>query len=334
MLCVVDDAHRLDDASARALLFVARRLQAERVALIIAARDGDVHGFDAPGLAELTLAGLTPAAAAQRLAESAGPGVTPQVCEWLTERTGGNPLALLELPPALSAAQLAGQEPLPASLPLTQGVERAFLDRVNRLSPAVRSLLTVAAADDTGRLATVRAAAGALGIDPGSLDEAERSGLLRVRGADVEFRHPLVRSAVYAGVTTRARQDAHAALARVLEEAGDADRHAWHRAAATVEPDEAVARALEAAAGRAAARGATGTPCWTVTRRNGTSSRHWSTTPRGDGRSNAAEPRWRTANSCAGAGAGSTPGLTCACTCSGPRPTLSSMPANRSRQEA
>jgi DNA-binding CsgD family transcriptional regulator/tetratricopeptide (TPR) repeat protein len=261
VLCVVDDAHWLDEPSAQTLIFVARRLEAEQVALLLAARDGEVGALDTSGLPELPVGDLSVAAATDLIAERAGAAVTPEVCRWLVERTGGNPLALIELPPALRPEQLRGAEPLPMSLPLTRGVERAFLDRVNRLPAAVRMLLAVAAADDTGRQAVVRAAAATLGIASEALGLAERSGLLRVDGPEIEFRHPLVRSAVYQGATTQDRQDAHGALARTLAAAGDQDRYAWHRAAATAQPDESAAAALDAAAQRSAARGALESAC-------------------------------------------------------------------------
>jgi hypothetical protein len=247
VLALVDDAHWLDEASAAALLFVARRLQAERVALLFAAREGDVRRFDSGDLPSLPVHGLDAAAAAV-LAERAGVHVPAVVGEQLVVRTGGNPLALVELPGALSASQLAGDAPLPAQLPVTEGVERVFLDRARRLSEPARTLLLVMAADDSGRLAAVRAAAAHLGVEDAVLDAVERSGLVRVRDGQVELRHPLVRSAVYDAATSAARRRVHRVLA---ETATDADRRAWHLAAATEEPDEKVAEELERAGERA-----------------------------------------------------------------------------------
>ena len=261
VLCVVDDAQWLDDASAQAFVFVARRLQAERIALVVAARDGDERRFDAPGLPELEVVGLAAAAAASLLAERGGAAVAPEVCDRLVERTGGNPLALIELPPFLTPAQLSGADALPSPLPLTARVEAVFLDRANRLPSAAQTCLLVAAADDTGGLASLRAAALTLGAGDDALDAAERSQLLDVRGRAVEFRHPLIRTAIYSGATTGRRQAAHAALARVFADAGDEDRRTWHLAAAAVEPDEAVAAQLERAAERARARGGPEAAC-------------------------------------------------------------------------
>ncbi|SNS98462.1 AAA ATPase domain-containing protein, partial [Geodermatophilus saharensis] len=197
VLAVVDDAHWLDDASAAALLFAARRLQAERVALLFAVRDGEGRSFDAPDLPTVVLGGITGAAAGALLAARSGAAVDPGVRDRLVTATGGNPLALGELADALTADQLAGRAPLPAQLPLTGGVERAFLDRFRRLGEPAQRFLLVAAADDTGRPAVVRDAAERLGAGDDALDEAERAGLLRVEEGVVSLYHPLVRSAVY-----------------------------------------------------------------------------------------------------------------------------------------
>jgi DNA-binding CsgD family transcriptional regulator len=255
VLCVVDDAHWLDEASTAALLFVARRLGPERVALLFAARDGDVRRFESGELPELVVGGIDAIAATALLTDQAGVPVADDVRNRLMRQTGGNPLALVELPGSLTPAQLSGREPLPADLPLTEGVQRVFLDRSRRLSTAAQTLLCVAAADDSTRVSVVRQAAGLLGVGPGALAEAEESGLLTVDGTDIGFRHPLVRSAVYQGAATHVRQQAHRALAQVMTGGQDADRRAWHLAAAVDEPDDSVVVALDDAARRAAARG-------------------------------------------------------------------------------
>lgn len=255
VLCVIDDAHWLDDASSAALLFVARRLGPERIALLFAAREGDMRRFDSEGLAELEIGGLDAEAAGALLDERAGIPVSAAVRDALMRQTGGNPLALVELPTALSAAQLSGGQPLPAELPLTEGVQRIFLDRSRHLGPAAQTLLLVAAADDSTRSSIVRQAGAVLGAGPEALDEAERSGLLRVRGSQLELRHPLVRSAIYQGVTSSARREVHSALAQVMVTADDADRRAWHLAAAVDEPDDAVVAELDGVAQRAQQRG-------------------------------------------------------------------------------
>ena len=164
-------------------------------------------------------------------------------------------MALVELPGSLTPAQLAGLEPLPADLPLTEGVQRVFLDRSRRLSADAQTLLCVAAADDSTRVGVVRQAADLLGAGAGALTEAEQSGLVTITGAEISFRHPLVRSAVYQGATTHVRQQAHRALAQVMTSGQDADRRAWHLAAAVDEPDDDVVAGLDDAARRAASRG-------------------------------------------------------------------------------
>ena len=255
VICVVDDAHWLDAASAEALLFVARRLHADRVAVLFAVRDGESRQFEGLGLPELLVPGLDADAASALLAQHAGVAMTDAVREELSSRTGGNPLALIELPGVLSEGQLAGRLPLPAQLPLTQGVERAFLDRCRRLPDEAQALLLVVAADDSGRLSIIRQAAARLGAGEAALDAAERSGLLRVQGEELRLRHPLVRSAVYGAATTSQRQRTHRALAEVLTAAGDPDRGTWHAALATTGLDDAVAVDLDIAAARAARRG-------------------------------------------------------------------------------
>src|SRR4051794_40188201 len=253
VLVVVDDAHWLDDASAAALLFAARRLQAEPVALLFAARDGDARRFEADGLPTVVLGGVSGADADALLTVRSGADVDPGVRDRLVAGAGGNPLALVELAGVLTAEQLAGRSPLPSPLPLTGGVEHAFGDRYRRLEEAAQRFLLVAAADDTGRLTVVRDAAERLDADDAALDAVERSGLLRVDGDELTLYHPLVRSAVYRAATSAQRRAAHRALADVLT--GDPDRRAWHLAAAADRPDESVVAALDGVAERAAGRG-------------------------------------------------------------------------------
>jgi len=251
VLCLVDDAHWLDEASAAALLFVARRVQLERVAVLFAARAGGAREFSSEELPVLVLAGLDDEAAGALLAERTGTPVAEPVHRQLVERTGGNPLALLQLPAQLSTDQLAGRAPLPERLPRTEAVERAFLDRHERLPADARALLLVAAVDDSGRLATVRRAAARLDAGDAALEAAERSGLLHVEDGRIELRHPLVRSTIHDAATSSERRRAHAALAEVLGEEDDPDRRAWHRAAAAVGPDPDVVGELDAVADRA-----------------------------------------------------------------------------------
>jgi DNA-binding CsgD family transcriptional regulator len=256
VLCVVDDAHWLDAASADALTFVARRLLAESVVVLFAVRDPSVRDFVADDLPHLRLGALDSEAAGNVLLAHTGVAVHPDVRARLATATGGNALALVELARALDRAELTGERPLPMPLPVTGAVENAFLDRVLRLPDSSQTLLRVAAADDAGRLATIIAAAEVLGVDAIALRPAEQADVVRVHSGQLEFRHPLVRSAVYQGATFSDRQAAHRALAAVLDPEHDADRRAWHRAAATVEADPEVAGELVRAAQRARARGA------------------------------------------------------------------------------
>jgi DNA-binding CsgD family transcriptional regulator len=255
ILVVVDDAHWLDDASAAALLFIARRLQQEPVALLFGAREGDVRAFDAGDLPALHLAGLDLQAVTALLRDETGAGVSAEVGAQLLASTDGNPLALTELPRVLSPEQLTGRAALPGRLPVTSTIERVFLDRARRLSADAQRFLHLVAADDSGRLATVSAAAARRHIAVDALGELEASGLLRVQNRELRLRHPLVRSAVYSASTSVERRQAHAALADVLTLEEDSDRRAWHRAASVDEPDAAVVAELDAAAVRAEQRG-------------------------------------------------------------------------------
>lgn len=255
LLCIVDDAQWLDEATADALLFVARRLDAEPIAMLLAAREERDERLEAPGVAELRVGGLDAEAAHAIVARAGGGALAPEVAEWLVDATDGNPLALLEFSAALSAGQAAGVEPILGPLPISAHLERAFLERVRRLAPASQRLLLVAATDESGELTTVLDAAARLGVAAEALDDAERADLIRVRGMTLELRHPLVRSAVYQGAPLSQRRAAHGALAAVLVGEARADRRAWHRAAASVDPDPAVVDDLERAARRAQARG-------------------------------------------------------------------------------
>ena len=254
VLGLVDEAQWLDRSSAEALGFAARRLEAEGVVLLFAARDGDPREFPADGLPELHLGGLDPEPAAALLAAAAGAELPGAVVGPLVERTGGNPLALLELPGALDPGQLAGRAPLEDVLPLTARLERTFGERVRRLPADARTLLLVAAAETTGDPAPVLRAGASLGAGAAALDQAEAAGLVRT-GERLRFRHPLVRSAAYRTASFAARQAAHRALAEVLAGEDTADQRAWHLAAATVGPDEAAAAELERSADRARRRG-------------------------------------------------------------------------------
>ncbi len=254
LLCLIDDAHWLDDASAESLLFAGRRLEADRVAMLFAAREDEIRSFEAPGLPELRLEGLDLEAAGALLDGQVEVSLSPETRERLIAGTGGNPLALIELSSTLGLQQLAGVEPLLEPLPVGARVERTFAARVERLPDDAQTLLLVAAAEESGSLATILAAASRLGAPVEALDAPEQAHLIRVEGSRLAFRHPLIRSAVYQAAPFSRRRAAHAALASVLEGESEADRRAWHRAAATVEPDASVAEDLEQAAERARRR--------------------------------------------------------------------------------
>jgi DNA-binding CsgD family transcriptional regulator len=253
LLCLIDDAQFLDAASAEALVFSARRLAAEPMAMLFAAREGEARTFAAPGLPELVLEGLGTDPAAQLLRASA-PAAADPVREALLAEAEGNPLALLELPSGLSEAQLQGRAALPEAIPLSSRLRSAFEQRVDRLPTATRAALLIAALDDDEEVATVVRAAGESGLPEDALDSAEAAGLLRVVGGRIVFRHPLVRSALHGSSTLSQRRAAHTALAAALSGAEDADRRTWHQALATLTTDEKVAAALEASARRYQAR--------------------------------------------------------------------------------
>jgi DNA-binding CsgD family transcriptional regulator len=252
-LCIVDDAQWLDGASRQVLGFVARRLLAEPVALLFAVREPN-EDFEFVGLPELTLRGLADEDARSLLATVIPGRLDERVRDRIVAETRGNPLALLELPRGLSAKQLAGGFGVPELLPLSGRIEESFLRRLEELPPQTRMLLLVAAAEPVGEPALMWRAATRLGIPGTAIEPAARGGLLDV-GAQVRFRHPLVRSTVYRSASDLERRNAHQALAFVTDAELEPDRRAWHRAQSTEGPDEDVAAELEQSAGRAQARG-------------------------------------------------------------------------------
>jgi DNA-binding CsgD family transcriptional regulator len=251
LLCVVDDAQWLDRASARVLAFVARRLLAEKIAMVFAARE-PIEALE--GFAELQVEPLGRRDARALLDAVLPARLDERVLERIVVETRGNPLALLELPRGLSPAQLAGGFGLPAALPLSAGIEESFARRLARLPRDARRLLLVAAADPTGDATLEWRAAQLLGIPESAAHTVESDGLLTF-GAGVAFRHPLVRSAVYRAAEPDDRSDVHRALAEATDPTVDPDRRAWHRAQAASRPDEDVAAELERSAARAQARG-------------------------------------------------------------------------------
>ena len=251
LLCVVDDAQWLDEASGNALAFVARRLGAESVGMLFAAREAsELFG----GLPELVVEGLRDVDARGLLASAVPGPLDERVRERIIAEARGNPLALLELPRGLSAEQLAGGFGLPQSLPLMRPVEESFVRRLEVLPEESRLLLLVAAAEPVGDPALVWRASERLGVTRAALDPAEQAGLLEIE-ARVRFRHPSVRATVYRAAALSERQRVHMALAEVTDPGVDPDRRAWHHAQAAPGPDEEVAAELEQSAGRAERRG-------------------------------------------------------------------------------
>jgi DNA-binding CsgD family transcriptional regulator len=253
LLCLVDDAQWMDQASAQALAFVARRLDSESIALIFGTRD-PANAGGLVGLPQLTLERLADGDARALLASVLPGRLDERVRDRIIEESGGNPLALLELPYGVTAAGLAGGFSAAGPLPLADRIEQSFQRRIAPLPEDTQRLLLLAAAEPLGDPALLWRAAGPLGIRGGAADAAESGGLLKI-GARVTFRHPLVRSAIYRSAVPRDRRDVHRALAGATDPRFDPDRRAWHRAQAAPGPDEDVAEELERSAGRAQARG-------------------------------------------------------------------------------
>ncbi|HEY5016641.1 MAG TPA: AAA family ATPase, partial [Streptosporangiaceae bacterium] len=257
ILCVVDDAQWLDQASAQVLGFVGRRLLAEPIALVFATRTpapGDPSSDHLAGLPELRLGGLDDRSARALLATVASGPLDESVRARILEETHGHPLALLELYRGRSAADLAGGFALPDGRDLPERIEYRYAARLAELQEDVQRLVLLAAADPVGDPALILRAARTLGLDTGTVNLAAADDLLRF-GAHVRFRHPLVRSAAYRAATADDRRAVHEALAAATDPQTDPDRRAWHRAHAAAGPDEAVAQELINSAGRAKRRG-------------------------------------------------------------------------------
>ena len=255
LLCIVDDAQWLDEASAQVLAFVARRVGAERLALLFALRDpsddGDVRSFT--GLPELRLHGLGESDARALLTAAVPTLLDDGVGDRIVAEARGNPLALLELPRSVPPAGLASGFGLPEDVSVPRRVEERFRQRSRGLSAETQLLLLLAAAESSGDAAVLWRAAAALGLDPGAAAPAEEAGLLEV-DASVRFRHPLVRSAVYQAATDTDRRRVHGALAAAVDPVSDPDQRAWHRGRAVLGTDEDAAAELERGADRARAR--------------------------------------------------------------------------------
>jgi DNA-binding CsgD family transcriptional regulator len=251
LLCVIDDAQWLDRASEHTLVFVARRMLAEPVVMLFAAREPSDVLADLP---ELVLEGLGGADARALLSSVIPWRLDERVADELLAEARGNPLALLELPRGLSTSQLAGGFGLPTALSLSRRIEESFQRRLEALPEDTQRLLLLAASDPTGDPVLLWRAAERLGILGPALEPAEAAALIEV-DSRVRFRHPLVRSAIYRAATPEERRQVHRALADGTDAEVDPDRRAWHLAEALAGPDESVAGELERAAGRAQARG-------------------------------------------------------------------------------
>jgi DNA-binding CsgD family transcriptional regulator/tetratricopeptide (TPR) repeat protein len=249
MLCVVDDAQWLDQASALTLAFVARRLLAEPVGLVFAARE---PGDELRHVPDLEVHGLASGDARAMLNSTVRFALDAPVRDRIIAETRGNPLALLELPRGLTPTQLAGGFGMPEAGDLSKRIEKSYVGRLETLPEETRRLLLVAAAEPVGDPLLLKRACERLGIAPSAVDATD--GLLTLEER-VTFRHPLARSAVYRSAGAAERREAHLALAEVTNRDVDPDRRAWHLAAAAAGPDEEVARELEISAGRAQARG-------------------------------------------------------------------------------
>ena len=251
LICLVDDEQWLDQASARALGFVARRLVADPVGLVFAARE---PGAELAGLPELEVGGLRESDARALLDSALAGPLDDRVRDQIVAETQGNPLALLELPRGLSPAELAGGFGLPGATPLPERIAKSFRRQLGALPEPSRRLLLLAAAEPYGDLPLIWRAAGQLGIPVQAAAPAVDAGLVEF-GTRVRFRHPLLRSASYRAASVADRQAVHGALAEATDPVAAPERRAWHRANAAAGPDEEVAAELERSAGRAQARG-------------------------------------------------------------------------------
>lgn len=256
LVCLVDDAHWLDDESLEAVLFAARRLVAEGVAILIAGRDGISSRLDESTVPRRRLRGLTAEETAELVATRGGTRPEAGVAAVLCDGSGGNPLALVEMAATLTDAQLCGRDPLPDPLPVGPHLAAALLRPLEALPDETRRALGVVSCDDGGSTLVARALEIA-GLAMTDLEPAERAGAVLVGPLRVVFSHPLLRSAVYGATAAPDRRAAHRAYAAAAEQAGDAaalDRRAWHLALAATGPDETVAAQLQEAAGRAGGR--------------------------------------------------------------------------------
>jgi DNA-binding CsgD family transcriptional regulator len=253
LLCLIDDGQWLDQVSVQTLTFVSRRLFAERIGVFFAVREPAAE-LTWQGLPELTVAGL-PKDDARALLDSALPGrLDERIRDRIVAETRGNPLALLELPRGLTAAELAGGFGRPDAQPLTSQIEQSFARRVRSMPEPTQKVLLTAAAEPLGDAMLLLRATKLMGLPMNASAPAEAAGLVEL-GSRVRFRHPLVRTAIYRAATPADRRDAHRVLAEATDPTADPDRRAWHRAHAATDADEGVAAELVSSAARAEQRG-------------------------------------------------------------------------------
>jgi DNA-binding CsgD family transcriptional regulator len=252
LLCIIDDAQWLDEVSVQTLAFVARRLLAEPVALVFAARDPGAAALS--GLPELAIHGLSDGDARELLDSVMLGAIDPRVRDRIVAETRGIPLAILEVPRSVSATELAGGFWISGKRSSAAAIEAGFIERIRSLPDPTQQLLLLAAAEPVGDAALFLRAAAQLGIPVDALAPAEAAGLIEF-GPRMRFHHPLMRSAAYRAAELTERRVIHRALADATDPQTDPDRRAWHAASAAAGPDDAVAAELEASASRAQSRG-------------------------------------------------------------------------------
>ena len=261
VLLLADDVHRMDPSSQQALAFVARRISSDRIVLLATHRDGEEGSLADPAFASIDLAPLDPASAAE-IVDRAANVLDTRTRTLILEVASGNPLALLELPRTVTAADATDTD----RLPLTRRLDRSFAARIGDLDATTRTALNLAALNDSDDVAEIIAATGLLAgtATPAVLDPATSAGLISVEGTAVRFEHPLIRSSIYQRLSPATQQAGHNALARVLH--GSPERALWHWAAAALHPDSALAAGLEQSADRALQRGATSNAVYALER--------------------------------------------------------------------
>jgi DNA-binding CsgD family transcriptional regulator len=254
LVCTVDDAHLLDPESLDVLAFVARRLEAESVAVVMAGRNTRSLLARTAGVETLLLDGLDTEAAVRLLAANLPETMDRSAAVRIATATGGNPLALVDLANELSVKQLTESSIAAEPIPIGTHLESFYVRRVRQLGADTQAWLLVAAADSTGNVDLITAATAALDLPADACEAAEESGLVEL-GQEVKFRHPLVRSAAYNAARGGPRRRAHAALAVAADDLELVELEAWHAAKATLGTDEAVAERLERVADLAGRRG-------------------------------------------------------------------------------